>query len=144
CVRWGTRLGTLFCGAWPFGSPRGWIIIFEASMPCFSMAARIWGGAGRRLNLAFTIVPPVKSTPMLKGRVFGSESSARHAIEPRPINNTAHERARQIHFLLRKSYFVSLKISIIFNLLHLGLPYFRLSLKCSLLRPYVRRGSASR
>src|SRR5215510_383932 len=62
------------------------------------------------------MVPPVKSTPILKGRVFGSESKARHMTEPRPINNTAHERARQIHFLLRKSYFVSLKISIIFFL----------------------------
>src|SRR5215475_12033200 len=62
------------------------------------------------------MVPPVKSTPMLKGRLFGSESNARHAIEPRLINNTAHERAMQIHFLLRKSYFVSLKISIIFYL----------------------------
>src|SRR5262245_66623649 len=62
------------------------------------------------------MVPPVKSTPMLKGRVFGSESNARHATEPMPINNTAHERAMQIHFLLRESYFVSLKISIIFYL----------------------------
>ena len=42
----GNRMSTSFFGAWPISSPTGWMVIFEPSMPCFSIAARMTPGSG--------------------------------------------------------------------------------------------------